>query len=319
MNELVSVIMSTYNEETDMVEKSIESILNQSYINIEFIIILDNPENLRLKKLLYQYESYDQRVKVFVNDKNLGLVKSLNVALKQCSGRYIARMDADDISISERLMTQKEYLENNKLDFVFSSMILIDENGNKLYETNKDELSYTDVKKVLEKGNISTHPTWFLKREVYEELDGYREVLYCEDYDFTLRCLLKGFKIGKVNQSLLMYRIRSNSISRSNSFEQYRNSIGILKLYKENSLDDMNLVFDIVKKSQSKAELKVKERFMIADKKFRKGIENIRNKQIINGLVNIFYSFFISKYYTQKNIKIILYKIRKYTNFSIIK
>lgn len=310
MKDKISVIMSTYNEDLIMVAKSIESILNQTYSNLEFIIIIDNPLNLELKELLYSYESKDERIKVFVNEKNMGLVKSLNAALNQCSGKYVARMDADDISVSDRLMIQKDYLENQKLDFVFSSMMLIDVNDNHLHETNKEQLSYTDIKRIFEKGsNISTHPTWFLKKELYDELNGYREVLYCEDYDFVLRCLLKGYKIGKINHSILMYRIRENSISRTHSLEQYLNSKGILKLYKSNKLEDMNEVIRLIQNSKKCATNKEKEKFMIADSHFIYGIQLFKKKRKIDGLIRLIKSFSSSKYYTSKNLRIIKNKL----------
>ena len=78
MEELVSVVMSTYNEKEVHLRKSIESIINQTYQNIEYIIILDNPDNKLLYKILKEYESKDNRIKVIVNKENIGLVDSLN-------------------------------------------------------------------------------------------------------------------------------------------------------------------------------------------------------------------------------------------------
>jgi len=128
-------------------------------------------------------------------------------------------MDADDISIKERLKTQKEYLENNGLDFVFSGITIINEKSQELFETNKNRLTAKQTKKLLEIVNISNHPTWFLKSKVYKELGGYREVNHTEDYDFTLRSLNKIYDIGKMNVNVLKYRVRENSISVSNSLE----------------------------------------------------------------------------------------------------
>jgi GT2 family glycosyltransferase len=199
MNEIISVIMSTFNEKIDWVEKSIDSILNQTYKNLEFIIVLDNPDNYALKELLTKYEASDKRIKLIINNRNLGLVKSLNNALKHCNGKYIARMDADDISLPDRLSVQKKYLEENNYDFIFSSIQIIDENDNSLNITNEEEYTPAEFRDKLEKPNISAHPTWLVKKEVYQKLNGYREVLFCEDYDFTLRCPIQGYKIGKLN------------------------------------------------------------------------------------------------------------------------
>lgn len=104
--EKISVIMSTFNEKLEWVKEAIDSIINQTYRNIEFIIIVDNPNNIELKNMLEQYCIEDDRIKIIVNEFNIGLVKSLNKALKICSGEFIARMDADDISVKYRLEKQ---------------------------------------------------------------------------------------------------------------------------------------------------------------------------------------------------------------------
>ena len=99
----VSVIMSTYKEPIEWIQQSVDSILNQTYKNLEFIIIVDNPEYAELVSLLNDYADSDDRISVVVNNNNIGLVKSLNKALSFCTGEYVARMDADDISLPERL------------------------------------------------------------------------------------------------------------------------------------------------------------------------------------------------------------------------
>lgn len=309
MYDLISVIMSTYNEDLKWIEKSIDSILEQSYINIEFIIILDNPQNIPLKKMLEDYSRKDNRICLIINNKNMGLVKSLNIALKHCRGKYIARMDADDISEKERLKYQKEYLEKNDLDFVFSGIDVINEQGAKLFETNKKELKSHQIKKLLEITNATYHPTWFLKAEIYERLGGYREALYCEDYDFSLRCLSKGYRLGKMDQNILRYRVRENSISRSYSLEQFLNSKGILKLYKQNELEDFESVRKVIDNSKKVANAKEKEKYTKADRKSNDAINLIKNHKKLKGIVEVAKSILISKYYSLKYIDILKYKI----------
>ena len=103
---MISVIMSTYKEDEELLRESIESILNQTYKDIEFIIILDYPDNEIHQKVICEYASKDKRVHFYINQKNLGLTKSLNRGISLCTGDYIARMDADDISLSDRLEKQ---------------------------------------------------------------------------------------------------------------------------------------------------------------------------------------------------------------------
>ena len=235
MNKLVSVIMSVYNEESEWLRQSIESILNQTYSNLEFIIVVDNPECQRINELLFEYKNKDNRIVVLKNEKNIGLVESLNKALRNCNGEYIARMDADDISLKCRLEKQVDYLEKNNLDFVMSNIDKIDEYGKIINKENDtSNISVSKFKNMIRYCNIATHPTWLMKKKIYIQLQGYRNINKCEDYDFVLRALQDGFKISKMKESLLLYRIRSNSITQSSVLEQYCNSQYLRKKYCQN-------------------------------------------------------------------------------------
>lgn len=235
MCKLVSVIMSVYNEEDRWLKESINSILKQTYSNFEFIIMVDNPKCQRIISLLAEYKEKDNRIKVIINENNMGLVSSLNKALSYCNGYYIARMDADDISHTNRFEKQITYLEKNNLDFVMSYIDKIDENGKILKEEKKLTTISTDkFKKMMKYYNISTHPTWFLKKEIYNKLNGYRDISRCEDYDFILRALQEGYRVSKMDESLLLYRIRKNSITQSHVLEQYLNTKFLRIKYSQN-------------------------------------------------------------------------------------
>ena len=113
MNKKVSVIMSVFNGENTL-EESIESILNQTYSNLEFLIVDDQSDD-KTYQILENYKNKDSRIKVFKNNENIGLTKSLNILLKQSKGFYIARQDADDISTVDRLYKQIDRLnETNR-------------------------------------------------------------------------------------------------------------------------------------------------------------------------------------------------------------
>ncbi len=313
MNELVSVIMSVYNEQPRWLEESICSILEQTYSNIEFIIVLDNPTNNVLKDIIIEFSKQDDRIRLLINEYNMGLVASLNRALQHCHGGYIARMDADDISLPDRIEAQKAYLESNGLDFVFSGIIRIDENGFELSETDGRPISSQKVKKLLGISNLSNHPTWFLKKEVYDTLGGYRDVLYCEDYDFSLRSLDADFKIGKMDRNVLKYRVRSSSVSRSHSLEQFLNSNGIRKLYIRRALDDNEAISRLVRCSKRTATKTQVRRFDKASKLCSRGLQYIKDRKPVRGSLFLLGSALISRYNTEKQLRILRYKI---ANFS---
>ena len=217
---LVTVIMSIYNESVSELNKSINSILNQSYRNLEFIIINDNPLNKQLENQLNELVRQDSRVKVYVNNNNIGLVESLNRALGFSHGDYIARMDADDISEPSRIKKQVSCIEQKNLDLIGSSLILIDEQdvqfGTLHFPTRNEQ-----IVRFMKYGTCLPHPTWLGKKEVFDCLHGYRKALYCEDYDFLLRVLKRGYKVGNCDGYDLRYRVRKCGISQSNCVKQY--------------------------------------------------------------------------------------------------
>ena len=109
----ITVLMSIYKEPIDWMILSIDSIIEQTYKDFEFIIINDNPERLDNTKLLEKYLKKDSRIKIVNNSENIGLTKSLNKGLAVSTGEYIARMDADDISLPTRFEKQIAFLESN--------------------------------------------------------------------------------------------------------------------------------------------------------------------------------------------------------------
>ena len=119
MGKLISVVMSVYNEKIEWIKDSVKSILGQSYTNIEFIIVIDNPGlDREVKEYLENTAKTDGRVVLLQNKENVGLAKSLNRGIAAANGAYIARMDADDISEKNRLDLQIQIMEKGKYDLV---------------------------------------------------------------------------------------------------------------------------------------------------------------------------------------------------------
>lgn len=247
----ISVIMSTYNEEEKYLKAAIESILNQTYLDFEFIIILDNPKNELHRALIQKYEMNDNRIKFYINKKNLGLAKSLNKGLSLAKGKYICRMDADDISENNRMELQKAYLEQNNYDLVGGVTQIINEHNEIIYSIKAIPYDFNKIRKIIKYNQCIAHPTWFGKKEMFDCLGGYREIPLCEDYDFTLRAILKGYTISNVNKQVLKYRMTSNSISRKNLLDQFLYSKYITKCYSKKKIADINLANKYVKKNSS--------------------------------------------------------------------
>lgn len=228
---MISVLMSVFNERLEWVKQAVDSMVQQTYLEIELIIIVDNPDiNIKTKDYLREVETADNRVKILWNSVNLGLAKSLNKALNIASGKYIARMDADDISDCERLSKELKFLEDNDYDLVSANKINIDENGNVLAA---DPPVSREPSQTLQYSNIIVHPLVLVKTDVMKEMNGYRLLLNSEDFDLWLRIIDKGYKIGILHEYLLKYRIRKNSASIGRQLEQYYINKYVLRLMKE--------------------------------------------------------------------------------------
>ena len=297
-----SVIMATYKESIQCLKQSIESIINQTYNDFEFIIILDNPDNKEHIAFINDYACKDERIKFYINDKNMGLTNTLNRGLELAEGKYICRMDADDISELYRMEHQKKYLEENDFDLIGGISQMIDEDGNTIYSIKKVPTDFKKIKKCIKYNQVISHPTWFGKKEVFDKLNGYRNMPLCEDYDFTLRAILQGFKISNVNECVLKYRMTKDSISRSNLFEQYLFARYITKQYSEGKVS-VEEAKAYVKKNLSDKNAK---HYLKGNERFNNALNNLEEKQYIHFIANGIALLFTSKYYLDKIFRFVM-------------
>ena len=230
---LVSVIMSVYNEKEEWLKESIESILNQTYKNIEFILIIDDPQQQHLISIIEHYSRNDERIQYYINEKNSGLVYSLNKAINLSKGEFIARMDADDIAYLNRIELQINYLLNHQdVCLVGSQMELVDEIGNRLSKKSNFPNHYRKIAILLKYSNVFCHPSLVFRSDFIKNMNGYREIKYAEDYDLLCRTIIGGYKVANLSQVLIKYRIRMNSVTRKHNYIQMNSDLYIKKYYK---------------------------------------------------------------------------------------
>jgi glycosyltransferase involved in cell wall biosynthesis len=294
---MISVIMSTYKEDERLLRESIESILNQTYKNFEYIIILDYPDNDVHKRVIEEYALKDDRIHFYVNEKNMGLTDSLNRGLSLCHGEYIARMDADDISLPDRLERQMKHLEKNHYDLIGGITEMINENGTLLYSIKSVPTDPKKINKALRYSQCIAHPTWLGRKEVFEKNAGYRHMPLCEDYDFTLRAVLNGFVISNLNEPVLKYRMTSNSISRSNLFEQYLYMSYITNEYKNKGIASVDKAYAYVRQHLNE---KDSDKYLKANVIFNRMLQEMSDKQFLSFIKDGFCLLFSSKYYLNK-------------------
>lgn len=235
----IAVIMTAYNEEEIWIHECMQSILTQTYKDFHLYVLLDNPENESLKTILRDYEKEDTRVSFYVNDQNLGLVKSLNKLLGMVTEEFVARMDADDVMEVARLEKEMQFMEEHALDFVISNCSFLYANGKIGKGATIPTLIGEQFNEAQKYGNVSMHNTWLQKKSVYDALGGYRLVAHCEDYDYVLRAIQAGYKIGRMDEELVKYRLRDTSISAMYAKEQFEKSRLLRYAYSKGKRIDM--------------------------------------------------------------------------------
>lgn len=206
---LISVIMPVYNGGRYL-KNAIESILNQTFKDFEFIIINDGSVDESLD-IIGSFK--DERI-ILINRENRGLAVSLNEGLQVASGKYIARMDADDIAMPNRLAKQYAYMQRNKNTILLGSAVsYIDEDGNFI------GTSYPYIGKKVKyylrnRGNVIAHPSTLFVKKYAILAGGYSEKVgkYFEDHYLWAKMLKYG-DVNNLSIPLLKYRISSDAVS----------------------------------------------------------------------------------------------------------
>jgi glycosyltransferase involved in cell wall biosynthesis len=213
----VSVIMSVYNGE-QFLRKAIESILNQTFKDFEFIIINDGSTD-KTQEIVDSYK--DPRIVVIKNQQNIGLPKSLNKGLEIARGEYIARMDADDISLPDRLEKQVKLLDNHRnIGYVSNNWSRLTENGQKEMCICKLPVTYEEIQKESMKWDCFCHASSMFRKVCQQEIGLYRpELELSENTDFCLRFSEK-FQMANIPELLYKRHIHLKSISVEKTYEQ---------------------------------------------------------------------------------------------------
>ena len=219
----ISVVMAVYNGE-NYLRTAIDSILRQTESDFEFIII-DDASTDSTPSILDSYA--DDRLRVIRNEQNLKLPASLNKGLKMARGKYIARMDADDIAMPDRFEKQVKYLETHQdVAVIGGSFQVFNEFGEDVYV----HKAYCD--EMLDKYYLIPspigHPTAMLRKSMTVD-EGFlydEQYTSAQDYDLWLRIAQK-HKINNIPDVVLKYRVHANSISKKRSEEQQINAANI--------------------------------------------------------------------------------------------
>ena len=234
---LVSVITPVYNREKYLA-KCIESILNQTYENFEFIIIDDNSSDLTVN-IIKDYLLRDSRIKFLENNKNLGATLSFNRGLDIAKGKYIARMDSDDISFLDRFKKQVDIFESwHDLEVLGTGAVLIDhkenEIGRKQFPSN-----FKKISNIIETGVPVFDPSVMMRSSTLKEINGFDNRLApADDYHLWLTLFKQKKIISNIDDYLIKYRLHDSNLSKVASREQLQKSFLALKIYNSNFSTD---------------------------------------------------------------------------------
>lgn len=221
----VTVLMSVYNGERYL-EEAIESILGQTFQDFEFIIINDGSTD-GTEEILTRYQQMDDRIRVY-DQENLGLIAALNMGCQLARGKYIARMDADDVSLPERFSRQLSYMDAHpEVGILGTWTEYIDESGrrsDRLHLPTAPSL----IRWALLFGNPIAHGSVMMRLDVIRRLGFYHsDALYCEDYNLWSRASMVT-RIANFPEVLLRYRVWRGSISLIHKQTQRRSSIKVM-------------------------------------------------------------------------------------------
>lgn len=224
--------MSVYNEERYL-QEAIESILRQTFTDFEFIIVDDGSTDKSLD-IIKGYD--DARIKIIKNDVNIGLTKSLNKALLIAVGEYVARQDADDVSLSCRFEEQINFYENNP------ELVLLGTSFYRMNETGKiisEKTSYEH--------DVMPHDSFMFNRIIINNLGGYNELFkYAQDCELLLR-VSKHYKVMTLQLPLICIRHREKTISSSKTINQTLYAL-LAKKIVINNFDCDTLLIDLIEK-----------------------------------------------------------------------
>lgn len=213
-SELISVIMGVYNSE-ETLEEAIESILNQSYQNIEIVVCDDGSTDSSLSILKRYKKNNSNKIILLENGHNQGLNYTLNKCLQASKGELIARMDADDISMKDRLFKQYEFLMNNpKYSIVSTQMLYFDDRG--VYGKSAP-VEVPTYKTFLLETTPFAHAAALVRRSAYQSVGGYTEdnrIMRVEDLHLWFKMYANGLIGYNILEPLYMMRNDKNAISR---------------------------------------------------------------------------------------------------------
>lgn len=225
-----------YKENPEYFKEAIDSILIKQTLKPEQIVLVkDGPLTKKLDEIITEYKRKFKEVFTIVSlEKNMRQGYAANIGGRYCRNNFIARMDADDIALSNRFQKQFKYLVNSDLDVVGGQLLEFVGDKNNIVSDRVVPERHEDIISMMKYRSPISNPTVIYKKEVFDSIGGYDGDAFPEDYDFFVRAYLKGFKFGNVKDIVLLFRLGDNIdevLKRRHGYSYAKNEFKLLKKF----------------------------------------------------------------------------------------
>lgn len=221
MNEKVSVIMPTYKRDRSFMETALESLLNQSYENLEIVIVDDSPADYEIRSEVEKYikSIKDKNIVYVKNEVNMGGALARNEGIKKATGRYITFLDDDDKYLPDKVSNQVKFMESGDYDMSLSNMLIYNTKGELIDVRKHEDISRLKNKDLLVyhlKRHLTGTPTFMYKAEKLREIGGFDHVKMGQEFVLMLKSIECRLKIGYMKDTYDVLVLRhGESISTS--------------------------------------------------------------------------------------------------------
>ncbi|WP_440634200.1 glycosyltransferase [Candidatus Pelagibacter sp. HIMB1746] len=221
-----SVIMSLYDGiDILLYKKSLKSLLNQTCLPKEIIIVLDGVKKKKLIEETLNFQKKFKNLKIIKNSKNLGISKSYNKALKFVTYEIVAIQDSDDISLSKRFEIQYKFITSKKYISVLGSSVYEKYLSSGKIILKKNPLKLQQIKKNLSFRNPMNHPTIMFKKKLLVSIGGYKEINRMEDYYLWIRLINSGAVLENLKRPLVIMNVKEDFLLRRTGFDLVKSEI----------------------------------------------------------------------------------------------
>lgn len=254
-----SVLISVYHKENpEYLIKSLESIINQTLIPEEIVLIKDGVLGKELDNVIAIFEKkYPNIFTVIALSQNKGLANALNIGISKARNPIIARMDSDDICFENRFEVQLNYMLKNDLDIVGGQIVEFSKDIVDVVSIREVPILHDDLVKFMKFRSPFSHPTVIFKKSILESLQGYDVTIFPEDYDLFVRAYLNGCKFGNVKEKVLYFRLGENLSDAIKRRWGLKYALNEIKLYKKFLKQGFFNYFDFIKVLLMKVPLRI--------------------------------------------------------------